>query len=171
MWVCVLTGGQRARSGNRLRCPLLRSPHCFALLSCPPGPKEAKQASSGRNSISETISLFTQPPCQGFCESRGATHCRSAEAGMAAHHAEGRGRAGRQKPLRTGGLQPFLMFPRHSSPCTHTKLLRGRRPNSPQNQNQAELLVYDTQEMRHASFCMQLITEHENGYTIQFWEG
>lgn len=110
-------------------------------------------------------------PVQGVCESRGATHCRSAEAGMAAHHAEGRGRAGRQKPLRTGGLQPFLMFPRHSSPCTHTKFLRGRRPNSPQNQNQAELLLYDIQEMRHASFCMQLITEHENGYTIQFWEG
>lgn len=39
--------------------------HCFALLSCPPGPKEAKQASAGRNCISETISLFQQPPCQG----------------------------------------------------------------------------------------------------------
>lgn len=70
-----------------------------------------------------------------------------------------------------GVLQPFLMFPRHSSPCTHTKFLRGRRPNSPPNQNQAELLLYYTEGMRHSSFCMQLITEHENGYTTQFWEG
>lgn len=45
-------------------------------------------------------------------------------------------------------LQPFLIFPRHGSPRAHTKFQRGQRPNNPQNQNQAALLLYST-EMRH----------------------
>lgn len=92
------------------------------------GPRRQSQASAGPNSLSETISLFTLP-VPGACESRAATHCRSAERGMAAHQEEGRNPAG------LGCLQPFLVFPRHSSPRAHTKFLRGWRPKSPQNQN------------------------------------
>lgn len=44
-------------------------------------------------------------------ESRAAPRCGSAETGTAAHHAEGRGRAGRQKPRRTGVPPAFPHVP------------------------------------------------------------
>lgn len=128
-------GGQRARSGNRLAA------HCFSLLPGPPGPKEAKQASAGPSSLSQSISLFKQPPCQGLVRAVLLT-ARAQSRAWVLTRREGR----RQKPCRTGVPPAFPHAPQaqlSSHPLRIPKGMEAQEPPKSESGRAAALLHRD----------------------------
>lgn len=120
------------------------------------GPRKQSRQVLGETASRKPSPYFSSPRARGLWEPCGSS-LRERRDGHGCSP-EGRARAGRQKPRRTGVPPAFPHVPQRclgNSSCTHTKFLRGRRPNSPQNQNQAELLLYYTEEMRRSSFCIR----------------